>query len=101
MAAGVTISAEERAYLISGIQQDFRTDGRCCSDYNYFTVETGVVNSTNGSAKVKLVSEQCDDIRVKLRPTITIECARCSSDREFQCLRFQDVKIELCLKPFH
>ena len=75
-----------------GIQQDFRTDGRCCSDYNYFTVETGVVNSTNGSAKVKLVSEQCDDIRVKLRPT-TFVCAWCSSDREFYCFFMPDQSV--------
>jgi len=39
---------------VSGIAQDFRNDGRSCSDYRTVTIETGIVTNTSGSAKVRL-----------------------------------------------
>ena len=53
--ADVALSSEEKHFIVSGIQQDFRSDGRSCHDYRYFTVETGVISSASGSAQVKLV----------------------------------------------
>ena len=55
MAAGL-FSKEEKTFIIEGIQSDFRTDGRSCSDYRHFTVNSGTISSSNGSAQVKLVS---------------------------------------------
>lgn len=55
MAAGL-FSKEEKKFIIEGIQSDFRTDGRSCSDYRHFTVNSGTISSANGSAQVKLVS---------------------------------------------
>eukprot|EP00794_Sanderia_malayensis_P003695 gene3695-4213_t len=54
MATRGVISPEERTYLISGIQQNFRTDGRSCNDYSHFSVETELVSSANGSAEAKM-----------------------------------------------
>ena len=50
------LSRWEREYITSGVNEDFRADGRCCKDYRHFTLETGVVSNTSGSAKIKLVS---------------------------------------------
>lgn len=52
------LSRWEREYIVSGVNEDFRTDGRSCKDYRNFTLETGVVSNTSGSAKIKLVSMQ-------------------------------------------
>lgn len=50
------LSRWEREYIVSGVNEDFRADGRCCKDYRNFTLETGVVSNTSGSARIKLVS---------------------------------------------
>ena len=49
------MSTFERAYIVGGIEQDFRSDGRCCQDYRHFEVETGIVSNTSGSARLRLV----------------------------------------------
>ena len=51
----LTLSAEEKHFIITGIEQDFRCDGRSCEDYRLINVETSVMTNTNGSAQVKLV----------------------------------------------
>jgi len=48
------LSEEEKHYIISGIEDDFRSDGRSCEDYRLINVQTGIVSNTNGSAQVKL-----------------------------------------------
>ncbi|KAL5467333.1 hypothetical protein EMCRGX_G031546 [Ephydatia muelleri] len=48
------LSRWEREYIVSGVNEDFRTDGRSCKDYRHFTLETGVVSNTSGSARIKL-----------------------------------------------
>ena len=49
------MSTFERAYIVGGIEQDFRSDGRSCQDYRHFEVETGIVSNTSGSARLRLV----------------------------------------------
>lgn len=49
------LSDNERDYIISGVREDLRADGRTCTDYRHFTIRTGVVSNTSGSAKVNLV----------------------------------------------
>jgi len=49
------VSTFERAYIVGGIEQDFRSDGRSCQDYRHFEVETGIVSNTSGSARLRLV----------------------------------------------
>ncbi|KAL0479512.1 exosome complex protein RRP42 [Acrasis kona] len=52
----IKISPSEKQFLIDGIKQNMRTDGRSRLDYRAFTVETGLVAQTNGSARVKLAN---------------------------------------------
>ena len=51
------LSEFERAYVVDGIEKDFRSDGRSCQDYRHFEVETGIVSNTSGSARLRLVSD--------------------------------------------
>lgn len=50
------LSEYERDYIVTGVNQDLREDGRNCRDYRHFSVRTGVVSNTSGSARVQLVS---------------------------------------------
>lgn len=49
------LSQSERDYIVSGVREDLRADGRTCTDYRHFKVRTGVVSNTSGSAKIELV----------------------------------------------
>jgi exosome complex component RRP42 len=48
------ISQSERRYVIEGVEQNMRSDGRSRLDYRTFTLEAGLVSQTNGSARVRL-----------------------------------------------
>ena len=50
----VRISAAERAYVVGGIEANVRTDGRGRADFRDFSVETGLLSQTTGSARVRL-----------------------------------------------
>uniref|UniRef100_A0A663DWG1 Ribosomal RNA-processing protein 42 n=1 Tax=Aquila chrysaetos chrysaetos TaxID=223781 RepID=A0A663DWG1_AQUCH len=52
--ASVVLSEAEKLYIVHGIQEDLRVDGRGCEDYRCAEVETDVVSNTSGSARVKL-----------------------------------------------
>ncbi|KAK2556918.1 Exosome complex exonuclease RRP42 [Acropora cervicornis] len=52
--ADTMLSEFERAYVVDGIEKDFRSDGRSCQDYRHFEVETGIVSNTSGSARLRL-----------------------------------------------
>uniref|UniRef100_A0A8V0Z0X7 Ribosomal RNA-processing protein 42 n=1 Tax=Gallus gallus TaxID=9031 RepID=A0A8V0Z0X7_CHICK len=52
--ASVVLSDAEKLYIIHGVQEDLRVDGRGCEDYRCAEVETDVVSNTSGSARVKL-----------------------------------------------
>jgi len=54
MMATTVLSEEEKYFIISGVEEDFRTDGRSCEDYRILNVQTQVISTTNGSAQVKL-----------------------------------------------
>lgn len=54
--ADATLSVHETKFIVNGVEQDFRSDGRSCQDYRYFEVETGIVSNTSGSARLRLVS---------------------------------------------
>ncbi|NXP36735.1 EXOS7 protein, partial [Leiothrix lutea] len=53
--ASVVLSEAEKLYIVHGVQEDLRVDGRGCEDYRCAEVETDVVSNTSGSARVKLV----------------------------------------------
>ena len=50
------LSKYEREYIVAGVHQDLREDGRKCRDHRNFSLSTGVVSNTSGSAKIQLVS---------------------------------------------
>ncbi|NXK87541.1 EXOS7 protein, partial [Formicarius rufipectus] len=52
--AMVVLSEAEKLYIVHGVQEDLRVDGRGCEDYRCAEVETDVVSNTSGSARVKL-----------------------------------------------
>ncbi|XP_010622702.1 exosome complex component RRP42 isoform X2 [Fukomys damarensis] len=52
--ASVSLSEAEKVYIVHGVQEDLRVDGRGCEDYRCIEVETDVVSNTSGSARVKL-----------------------------------------------
>lgn len=55
--ASVLLSKFEQADICAGIACNLRLDGRLRTDYRPFTVETGFVSNTSGSARVRLVSK--------------------------------------------
>ncbi|KAM9383756.1 exosome complex component RRP42 [Pholidichthys leucotaenia] len=52
--ASVKVSEAEKVYILHGIRDDLRVDGRGCEDYRHMEIETDVVSNTDGSAKVSL-----------------------------------------------
>ncbi|MBN3325923.1 EXOS7 protein, partial [Atractosteus spatula] len=52
--ATVQISEAEKVYIVHGVRDDLRVDGRGCEDYRHMEIETDVVSNTDGSARVKL-----------------------------------------------
>ncbi|XP_056154577.1 exosome complex component RRP42 [Lampris incognitus] len=52
--ATVLLSEAEKVYILQGIRDDLRVDGRSCEDYRLMEIETGVVPNTDGSSKVTL-----------------------------------------------
>uniref|UniRef100_A0A3Q2WWE9 Ribosomal RNA-processing protein 42 n=1 Tax=Haplochromis burtoni TaxID=8153 RepID=A0A3Q2WWE9_HAPBU len=63
--ATVQVSEAEKVYILHGIRDDLRVDGRGCEDYRHMEIETDVVSNTDGSAKVTLIG--------KPRPTVPAE----------------------------
>ncbi|XP_026883093.1 exosome complex component RRP42 isoform X2 [Electrophorus electricus] len=52
--ASVQISEAEKVYIMHGVRDDLRVDGRGCEDYRHMEIETDVVSNTDGSAKVRM-----------------------------------------------
>ena len=50
------LSSHEVDYIVEGIENDLREDGRSNCDYRHVQLQTGVLANTNGSAKLTLVS---------------------------------------------
>ena len=56
MSLPVVLSESERAYILGGVRDDVRADGRGCRHVRHFSVRTGVVSNTSGSALIERVS---------------------------------------------
>lgn len=52
--ADISLSDSERFFIIHGVQDDFRTDGRKCEDYRDIQLETGVIANTHGSCRLRI-----------------------------------------------
>ncbi|XP_013418241.1 exosome complex exonuclease RRP42-like [Lingula anatina] len=54
--AEVLLSEAERTFIIHGVQDNVRADGRCSEDYRHMELETDVVSNSNGSARIRLAN---------------------------------------------
>ena len=52
--AKAILGDSEKWFVIHGIQDDFRTDGRSCEDYRHIELETGIISNAHGSSKIRL-----------------------------------------------
>uniref|UniRef100_A0A2K6VSJ9 Ribosomal RNA-processing protein 42 n=1 Tax=Onchocerca volvulus TaxID=6282 RepID=A0A2K6VSJ9_ONCVO len=52
----VRLSDAEKVFIIHGAQEGLRADGRSPFDYRPITIQTGVLATTNGSARVRIGS---------------------------------------------
>jgi exosome complex component RRP42 len=48
------ISLGELVYIVQGIEQDIRTDGRSRGDFRPLELETNVIAQADGSARLRL-----------------------------------------------
>ncbi|CAK1544559.1 unnamed protein product [Leptosia nina] len=54
--AGMLLSNAERFYIWDGVEENFRSDGRSNKDYRPMELETDVVSSASGSARLRLAN---------------------------------------------
>ncbi|KAL5022275.1 hypothetical protein ScPMuIL_001430 [Solemya velum] len=54
----VQLSDAEKIYILHGIQDNCREDGRSCEDYRHLEIESNVVSNTTGSARVRLANTE-------------------------------------------
>ena len=52
------ISDAEKKFIIGGVNEDIRTDGRTCSDFRIIEMETDCIATTNGSSRIRLGSTE-------------------------------------------
>jgi len=52
------ISESEKKFIVGGVNEDMRTDGRTCSDFRTIEMETDCIATTNGSARIRLGSTE-------------------------------------------
>ena len=55
MALHSVLSDTEREYILGGVREGVRADGRGCRDVRHFSLRLGVVSNTSGSALVERV----------------------------------------------
>lgn len=52
------LSDAEKTFIIHGVQDNLREDGRGCEDYRHMEIATNVVSNTSGSAKIRLANTE-------------------------------------------
>ncbi|XP_041376062.1 exosome complex component RRP42-like [Gigantopelta aegis] len=52
----VELGEAEKTFILHGVQDNVRGDGRGCDDYRHMEIETGVVSNTTGSARLRLAN---------------------------------------------
>ncbi|XP_032528637.2 exosome complex component RRP42 isoform X1 [Danaus plexippus] len=67
--AGLLLSPSEKVYILHGIEDDFRSDGRSNIDYRPMELETDVVSHASGSARLRLANT---DILVGVKTEIDV-----------------------------
>lgn len=67
--AGVLLSEAEKTFILHGVQNDLRNDGRSKQDYRPIELELDIVTHANGSARVRLANT---DILVGVKTEIDV-----------------------------
>ncbi|KAH8327030.1 hypothetical protein KR074_000916 [Drosophila pseudoananassae] len=67
--AYVALSEAEKTFILHGVEEDFRCDGRSRRDYRPMELETGVVSNASGSARLRLANT---DILVGVKTEIDV-----------------------------
>eukprot|EP00882_Tetradesmus_deserticola_P005713 GHRQ01006015.1.p1 GENE.GHRQ01006015.1~~GHRQ01006015.1.p1 ORF type:complete len:283 (+),score=101.25 GHRQ01006015.1:153-1001(+) len=100
------ISVGERIYIVQGIEQDVRTDGRSRAQYRPLELEANVVAQADGSARLHLgPTDVLVGVKVELgvpdssspnrgQVHVSVECSSCASP-EFKGRGGEDWGIEL------
>lgn len=52
--ATVNLGDAEKRFIIHGIQDDLRNDGRKCEDYRHIDLEVGVLDNAHGSSRLRI-----------------------------------------------
>uniref|UniRef100_F1L2L6 Ribosomal RNA-processing protein 42 n=1 Tax=Ascaris suum TaxID=6253 RepID=F1L2L6_ASCSU len=65
----IHLSDAEKVFIIHGAEEGMRADGRSLFDYRPIIVETGVLATTNGSARVRLAST---DLLIGVKAELTV-----------------------------
>ncbi|KAL9651504.1 hypothetical protein ABK040_001450 [Willaertia magna] len=101
------LSRSEKQYIIDGVEEGLRLDGRARLDYRDFSLETGIVAQTNGSARVKLANHTDVLVGVKVeigevdpdfpdqgRLEVHVECSP-SASHEFEGRGAEEMNAQL------
>ncbi|XP_020798369.1 exosome complex exonuclease RRP42-like [Drosophila serrata] len=67
--AYVALSEAEKTFILHGVEEDFRCDGRSRRDYRPMELETGLVSNASGSARLRLANT---DILVGVKTEIDV-----------------------------
>ncbi|KAM3967597.1 exosome complex component Rrp42 [Aphomia sociella] len=67
--AGLLLSPTEKVFILHGVQDDYRSDGRSNIDYRPMELETDVVSHASGSARLRLANT---DILVGVKTEIDV-----------------------------
>lgn len=52
--ATTAIGDAEKRFIIHGVQDDLRCDGRGCEDYRHLEMEVGLISNTHGSSRLRI-----------------------------------------------
>uniref|UniRef100_A0A1B6CR00 Ribosomal RNA-processing protein 42 n=2 Tax=Clastoptera arizonana TaxID=38151 RepID=A0A1B6CR00_9HEMI len=67
--ASVLLSEAEKTYILNGVEDNFRSDGRIRSGYRPMELETDVVSNASGSARLRLANT---DILVGIKTEVDV-----------------------------
>lgn len=67
--SSIVLSEAERTFILHGVEENFRVDGRSCRDYRPMELETELVSNASGSARLRLANT---DILVGIKTEIDV-----------------------------
>lgn len=67
--ANILISDAEKTFILHGVEDDLRCDGRSRCDYRPMEIETGIVTHANGSCRLRLANT---DVLVAVKSEVDI-----------------------------